>query len=164
MSKKLISVLLVLVTCISLFTLAPATSLAESKTYKSTSSYSYRVTTGRKASTLTITPYKGTRAQEYVLKDNARKKHTVKQAVYASYTVIVDGREYKVTNRKVTVSLSANTTHSIRVKYNGLGQYCFLYYSGTLFNPSWKWKTSGSEYWAKDPSIKLNVNQWARIN
>ena len=158
--KKMIAILMVI---ISVMIMLPSSALAASTTHSGTGTSYYTITTKNKTATLTLTPKTGKRAQDYVLKSKESKKHTVTQSVYAKYTVTVDGESYTVTNKKVTVKLSPNSTYHICVSYNGISGMCFLYYSGTLFNPSWKWKTKGDEYWKTNPSVKLNVNNWASL-
>ena len=159
--KKLIAILLTLMTCLSTMIVTPA--LAESVKFKSTGSTSYTIQTKKKEATLTFSPSTGKRAQDFVHKNSGKKK-TVSQAVYGSYTVKVDGKKYTVSKSTVTVKLSANSTHHVSIQYEKPCQPYMLIYSGTFTKPAWEWKQSGSEYWKTNPSVKIKVNNWASID
>ncbi|MBE5778499.1 MAG: hypothetical protein E7331_04110 [Clostridiales bacterium] len=155
-TKKLFALVFVLVTLIT--TVLPVGALAASKTYKGSDSTTYTLTTGKKASTLTLTPSKGKRAQKYVKKSNARKTHLDKWNVYAEYEVTVNGRTYTVTSKKVTIKLPANGTYRISIRCKGVPYYNIR----PAYNP-FQYRRTGSEYWYKSPSLKVNVNNSAKV-
>lgn len=156
MTKKLCTLVCVLVMMVA--TLLPSNALAASKTYKGASSYSYTIKTGKKAATLTLKPSKGTRARKYVKRSNSRKTHIDKWKLYGQFTVTVNGKSYTVTNRNVKVTLPANGTYRVSVRCTGTQFHLEPAYNPFFYSPV------GSEYWYKDPSIKLSVNNWAKIN
>ena len=154
--KKILSLVCVLVTLMT--ATLPANAMAASKTYKGTSSKTYTITTGKKDATLKLKPSKGKRAQKYVKKSNPKKTSIDKWNLYGSFTVTVNGKKYVVTTKEVKVTLPANKTYHVTVTYNGVQPYSIR----PAKNP-FVYKRSGSEYWYKDPSIKLDVNKSAKI-
>lgn len=156
---KLTVTVLILMTIMTM--ILPTSAMAASKTYKGSSSCTYTITTGKKDATLTLKPYKGKRAQKYVKKKNSKKTHIEKWNAYATYSVTVDGETYTVSNKKVKVTLPANGTYKVSVECTG------AYWQDEIepsFDPlGLSYGKSGDRYWHTKPSIKLDVNNWAKI-
>lgn len=156
-TKKLFAVLFILMTMMT--TILPTSALAASSTYKGSSSYSYTVKTGKKSATLTLKPVKGTLAQKYVHRNNSKKTKIDKWSGYATYSVTVNGKTYTVSNKNVKVTLPANGTYKVSIRYTGIFYQSAIH---AAYNP-FSYKTSGDQYWYKAPSIKVSVNNWAQI-
>ena len=155
--KKLTLTMLVLMILVT--AIFPVSALASSKPYKASSSTSYTIPPGRKGATLTLTPDRGKRAQDYVKIDNPKKKKTDNWKAYATYTVKVDGKSYQVISNKVKISLDANTTYHVSISCGAPSAIHPDKYG--FFNG---YRKSGNEYWRKEPSIKVDVNNWATID
>lgn len=157
--KKIMRVLvlaIIMVLCTTAFT--PA--LAASKTYKGTCSQTYTITTGKKDAKLTVENKKGKIrmvGKEYF--GNKTKKKDV--SGYAKFSVeISDGwstttktLECDADNKKFTYTLKKNKTYTITVTYIGYS-YQVKTAPGILVQ---------SQSWKKDPSVKVKVNNSAKI-
>ncbi len=157
---KLAVTVLILMTIMTM--ILPTSAMAASKTYKGSSSCSYTITTGKKDAKLTLKPYRGKRAQKYVKKKNSKSTKVDKWNAYATYSVTVDGETYTVGDTNVTVTLPANGTYTVSVECTG------EYWRDAMHPDSVDpfelvYKKSGGRYWHTKPSIKLDVNNWAKI-
>ena len=145
-----ISLCVLLILC----TILPG-ALAASKTYKGLGSTSYTITTGKKDAKLTISGKSGQYAQKFV-SYNGKKNTEVKANGYAVFDITVDGVTKTVSNRSATFNLKARRTYTVIVSYKGFyGFNKLLVKAG--YNPK------GSQYWKKNPSVSVSVNNSAKI-
>ena len=146
--RRLLTMLLLALTMTT--TLFPAPALAESRTYKGTRSYTYTIQTKKKDAKLKISPKKG-KAKVTVWKNPLKgtTKDTSK-SLYGDFKVTVSGggttQTVSVSMFSKSITLKKNTTYSVTVTYTG-------YPIGGYWNVRW----------TKDPSVKINVNNWADI-
>ena len=148
---RVVSLVMVLVVCLSVFT----TALAASANYTGNGSKTYTITTGKKDATLTVSQSAG-KVTGTAWKNAIKKTtKTVTKSWYGKYQITVSNGSSSQTktinypfNKNLTFSLKKNSTYKVTVKYIGFSDQV-----DGVWNL--KWKTY--------PKVKLSANNSAKI-